>query len=252
MADGRFPGEAKFLLSMGEHDREWLKQDMDDIALGDLPEWLSRNGTLITQGVREKLTRRCGRMYDELFERYSPDGLLGYGTNDYRQYLIDMGTPEEELPEEFTEEGWLRERDEFFSTVRKLDSFKFRDAGCPAGIGVRGESVLLQSELARELPGYAEWALQDSIERIGENVKARGGHWPGDLSGLDLSKQVAAPVQAEPAPAKGSKSAGKPAKQGGSAPSRRRGDELPEFDPEYDIPDEYEERRRNSGDLGDQ
>lgn len=248
MAKEAFPGEAEFLLHMGDHDEKWLRQPVTRIALRDIPEWASRNRVEVTADMVACVTRRCLEEYGELYESACPSSDMCYAANDYREYLRETGTSEDELPDEYTEEDWKQAESEFFEVVAALDKFKFTDNGCRGGYGVRPDS-LLGYEFSMQVPSYREWSLDRTMKEVGKVLKEHGRLGAdvmlGGLAGLDLSK---AGKSAVPAPAKSA------AKAPPRPPARRGRDaSVRGYDEDYDIPDEYEEmRRRSRGDIGDE
>ncbi len=242
-----FPGEAEFLSHMGEgepHDGEWLKRPESDIALGDLPEYWSGNGTTITQGLRERVTERCIREYYDMFERHSPDSFAGQAAQDFYDECRGTGMEAEAALRLYDRDEWVRLQEGFFQDVKKLWRFDFRDSGngCRLGPNVEGKGVITPA-FQTAVPEFNEWLTRELLAEHGgipnekkEVQDMAQGQKPVGLGGMDLSKAVTVPPAPEPAPEKE-----RPAERKGVV---RDGSDMPGYDDDYAIPDEEAEKAR--------
>lgn len=164
-----FPGESEVLKHFGEpksHDAEWLKQPMEAISLEDIPEWMSGNKFLVTQEMVGRLTDRIVSEYNELFERYCPDGSVA----EVACTLSDGSVlPQEEDPEGEVE--WKATEEDFFKKVRAISGFKFREHGCVAGMCVHSEGPVDRDRLISLIPEYGRWFITTVTEE--GKVRAR-------------------------------------------------------------------------------
>lgn len=145
------------------HDEAWLKLPEGEVGLRDLPEWFSRNGIVITQGVRDRVSARCVEEYCDLYNRMCPEGYLGAQASEARRRMKAEGVDEALWPDRLDPEAWKDAQEEFFRTVRFLETYDFKSGEfpCRTGRGVfrRG----LAKGFGTSFPSYNDWRMREAL-----------------------------------------------------------------------------------------